>query len=55
VAEDKLVVELNAVNALEEAHFAQCVNYLKASDPRLGLLLNYGKPRLEARRVVNRF
>jgi len=32
----------------------QCVNYLKATDLQLCLLLNFGRPRLEIKRVVNR-
>ena len=35
------------MKALDEAHRAQCVNYLKASGLHLCLLLNFGKPRLE--------
>jgi GxxExxY protein len=31
----------------------QCTNYLKATGLRLCLLLNFGKPRLEIRRVVH--
>ncbi len=53
VVEDLLLVELKAVKALEETHRAQCVNYLKATGLRLGLLLNFGKPRLEIKRVAN--
>jgi len=53
VVEQMLLVELKAAKALEEAHHAQCLNYLKASGPRLGLLLNFGKPRLEIKRIVN--
>jgi GxxExxY protein len=32
---------------------AQCINYLKAADLRLCLLLNFGNPRVEIRRVAN--
>ena len=52
--EDMLLVELKTVKALDEAHRAQCVNYLKATGLPLCLLLNFGKPRLEIKRVVNR-
>jgi len=50
---DALLVELKAVKALDDAHRAQCVNYLKATDQQLCRLLNFGKPRLEIKRVVN--
>ena len=50
---DALLVELKTVRALDEAHCVQCVNYLKAAGLPLCLLLNFGKPRLEIKRVVN--
>ena len=53
--EDCVIVELKAVTALDDIHVAQCLNYLKAADLSVGLLLNFGRPRLEVRRVVNRF
>ena len=53
VVENLLLVELKAVKALEEAHRAQCVNYLTATGLRLGLVFNFGKPRLEIKRVAN--
>ena len=51
--EQALLVALKATKALEQAHHAQCLNYLKASGMRLGLLLNFGKPRMEIKRVAN--
>jgi GxxExxY protein len=53
LVEEMLLVELKTVKALDEAHHAQCINYLKATDLRLCLLLNFGKPRLEIKRVAN--
>jgi len=52
LVEDAVLVELKAVKALDSIHLAQCLNYLKATDLRLCLLLNFGKPRLEIKRVV---
>ena len=49
-----LLVELKTVKALDEAHRARCVNYLKATDLQLCLLLNFGNPRLEIKRMANR-
>jgi hypothetical protein len=34
-------------------HFAQLLSYLRASGIKVGLLLNFAKPKLEIRRVVN--
>jgi len=47
-----VLVELKAVKALDDINLAQCLNYLKAIDLRLCLLLNFGRPRLEIKRVV---
>jgi GxxExxY protein len=52
LVQDKVVVEIKAVKAFDEAHWAQCLNYLKATGLRLCLLLNFGKPRLEIKRIV---
>ncbi len=45
------IVELKAVAALNTRHVAQCLNLLKASGVPIGLLLNFGTPRLEMRRL----
>jgi GxxExxY protein len=53
LVEDVLLVELKTVRALDDTHRMQCTNYLKATGLRLCLLLNFGKSRLEIKRVVN--
>ncbi|MBW1841975.1 MAG: GxxExxY protein [Deltaproteobacteria bacterium] len=53
IVENKIVLELKAVKELTDIHFAQLRSYLKASGLRVGLLLNFAKPTLEIRRVVN--
>jgi GxxExxY protein len=53
LVEEVLLVELKTVKALDDAHRMQCTNYLKATGLRLCLLLNFGKPRLEIKRVVH--
>jgi GxxExxY protein len=50
---DLLIVELKTVQALDPVHRMQCVNYLKASGLKRALLLNFGRPRLEIRRILN--
>jgi GxxExxY protein len=52
LVENALLVELKAVTTLDTVHRAQCINYLKGSGLWLCLLLNFGSPRLEIRRVV---
>jgi GxxExxY protein len=52
LVEGQLIVELKAVNALHDVHFAQLRSYLKASGLQKGLLLNFNAPKLEIRRVV---
>jgi len=53
LTEDVLLVELKAVKALDTIHQAQCVNYLKATRLSLCVLLNFGHPRVEIKRVAN--
>jgi GxxExxY protein len=50
---EKIVVELKAVSELLDEHRAQLHNYLKATNYRLGLLVNFGRPaKLEYERIV---
>ena len=53
VVENTVIVELKAVKELTDIHFAQLRSYLKATGLKVGLLLNFSKPTLEVRRVVN--
>ena len=52
LVEELVVVELKAIIALKDVHRAQCVNYLKATGFRMCLLLNFGSPRLQIKRLV---
>lgn len=47
-----LIVELKAVEALDRRHVGQVLNYLRASGLKAGLLLNFGRPRVEVKRVL---
>jgi GxxExxY protein len=47
------MVELKAIEALDSAHAAQCINFLKATGLQLCLLLNFGTSRLEIRHFVH--
>ena len=55
LVEGSLLLELKAVKELDDIHLAQCLNYLKATKLCLCLLMNFAKPKLEVRRVVNNF
>ena len=53
VCYDKIIVELKAVSALEDAHRSQVYNYLHATGMKLGLLYNFGSSdELEKDRIV---
>jgi GxxExxY protein len=52
VVEKRVLVKLKACTGLASVHEAQILNYLKASEIRVGFLTNFGKPRLEYRRFV---
>lgn len=50
--EDRLMVELKAVTQLEDVHLAQTINYLEVHNIEVGLLLNFGSPRLKYKRLI---
>ena len=52
VVSAKVVVECKAVSNLDSVHEAQLMNYLKASGLRVGLLINFARPKLQYRRLV---
>ncbi len=51
LAEGKVIIELKAVDVLAEEHELQLINYLKATDIEVGLLLNFG-PRPQVIRKI---
>jgi GxxExxY protein len=55
LVEEQVVLEIKAVSALDNIHRAQCMNYLKATGISVGLLLNFGRPKLEVKRMVRNF
>lgn len=48
-----VLVELKAVKQFDDIHMAQCINYLRATNLSICLLLNFGKPRVEIKRIKN--
>ena len=52
VVENKIVLELKAVEHLTDEHVAHALSYLKATGLKLAILINFGRKSLETRRVV---
>jgi GxxExxY protein len=55
IVENKVIIEIKAVEAFHELHFAQLLTYLKLSKCKLGLLINFNVKSLKngVRRVAN--
>jgi GxxExxY protein len=51
LVEEKVLIELKAVGRVVSGHKAQAINYLKATGIEIGLLINFGNPRLEYYRL----
>jgi len=49
--ENKIILELKAIETLHPNHFAQLVNYLKASDYEVGYVINFGKIPIQFKRL----
>ena len=52
VVNDDMILELKASEYLNKIHEAQILNYLKATGFKLGLLVNFGKEKVEYKRFV---
>jgi len=52
IVEDELLVELKCVEHLCQEHMAQCLNYLRASNRHLCLLVNFHRAKVEWKRVA---
>ncbi|MDL2208945.1 GxxExxY protein [Parabacteroides sp. OttesenSCG-928-O15] len=53
--ENEIMVELKAITELELVHLAQAKNYLEAYNIKLGLLINFGAPSLQFKRIINKY
>lgn len=47
------MIELKCTESLAGTHMAQCINYLKASNLKVCLLLNFQNPKLEWKKIVH--
>jgi GxxExxY protein len=54
LVEGMILVEIKAVSLLIKPHYAQVLNYLKTTGLEVGMIVNFGKPKLEYRRFDNR-
>lgn len=55
IVEEKIILELKAAEGLCEEHEFQLINYLKATDIEVGLLLNFGKkPEIKRKIFTNK-
>ncbi|MBU0558717.1 MAG: GxxExxY protein [Bacteroidetes bacterium] len=52
VIEDKIILEVKAIEELLGGHIKQILNYLAASKLKLGLLVNFGQDNLDYKRIV---
>ena len=55
IIEDKFIIEIKAVEALNDVHLAQLLTYLKLSDCKLGMLINFNVSLIKngIKRVIN--
>ena len=49
---DKIILEVKGKNKIADEDIAQCINYLKVSGNNLALLVNFGEPKLNYKRIV---
>ncbi|MCY3009412.1 MAG: GxxExxY protein [Planctomycetota bacterium] len=50
--DEKVIIELRVAKAIAPEHQAQTINYLKATGIEVGLLINFGNPKLEYKRFT---
>tara|TARA_R110002110_G_scaffold90632_7_gene235586 strand:+ start:242 stop:634 length:393 start_codon:yes stop_codon:yes gene_type:complete len=52
IVDDRLVIEIKAIENLSRSHVGQTLNYLRATGNKLALLINFGRNRLQYQRVI---
>lgn len=55
VVNNHVILELKACQSLTPEHQSQCMNYLKATHLKVCLLINFGRPKVDIKRIVNHF
>ena len=51
---DNIIVEVKAISELTGSHKAQVINYLKATNLQVGLLVNFGASKIKVERLFNK-
>ncbi|WP_291117084.1 GxxExxY protein [Flavobacterium sp. UBA6135] len=49
---DKIILEIKSCKSLNDEHIALCINYLKVSNNKLAILVNFNKDSLEHKRII---
>lgn len=52
LVENRLIVELKCVEKIGKEHIAQCINYLRACNREVALVVNFQHPRVELKKVI---
>ncbi|HPR60909.1 MAG TPA: GxxExxY protein [Prolixibacteraceae bacterium] len=52
ICNDKIILEIKALDAIHDDHISQVLNYLKATNFKLGLIINFGTPKVQIKRVI---
>jgi GxxExxY protein len=52
VCYNKIIIELKAIDTINDDHKGQVINYLKATNFKLGLLLNFGTQKMQIKRLI---
>ena len=52
IVEDTVLLELKAIDQVQNVHKAQMINYMKATGIKVGLLVNFKQPKAEIKRIV---
>lgn len=52
VVDGKVIVEVKSIESIAQLHKAQIINYLKATGLEVGLIINFGKTKVEFERIV---
>jgi GxxExxY protein len=52
VVEEKIILEVKAVQSLTDAHSKQTLNYIAVAQLQLGILVNFGESYLSSKRIA---